>query len=63
MASISRLKPGQIVYDVRSKKPGDYYQVEIIDVGLDSVLASWNSNKPRRYYAQDLRRWRVSRPK
>ncbi len=71
MASIKRLKPGQVVYSIESHKMGNttittrsLYQVEIIEVNeeLGYVVASWNGNEPKRYFEHSIAKWRVKKP-
>lgn len=71
MATISRLKPGQVVYSIESRKMGNTtasikvpYEVEIIEVNEAEgfVMASWNNNKARKYYQESIARWRVKKP-
>lgn len=67
MATISKLKPGQTVWDVQRGKMGHttvstirVYAVRIIEVGDNFVIASWNSNQPQKYY--DVAKWKVNKP-
>lgn len=71
MAAISRLKAGQIVWDLQRKKAGNtstkldcLYQVKIIEVHLESsfVIASWNGNSPKRFNEKSVKKWRVVKP-
>ena len=69
MASINRLKPGQVVYDIQRQKMGNttvsrgvLYEVKILEVHEDFVLASWNSNKPQKYFLRSIQAWRVKKP-
>lgn len=69
MARLSKLKPGQIVYDVRNRRMGntmmrhkDVFEVRIIEVFEDYVLASWNKNPARMYYGTSMNGWKVKRP-
>ena len=73
MASISRLKPEQIVYDVTHHRMGNTTMstavvLEVRIIAVDPlgqwVDASWNHTTPRLYSANhpSLRRWRVSKP-
>jgi hypothetical protein len=71
MATISRLTPGQIVYDRHRYQMGNTtmsawgtWEVRIIEVHADKgwVLASWNGNRPQRYDTKAIAKWRVKRP-
>lgn len=72
MASINRLKPGQIVYEVRRSKcgnttvsRGNLYELKIIKVNLDEnyVIASWNGNPAQTYRERSIKKWKVKKPK
>ena len=72
MASINRLKPGQVVYEIRRQRMGNttvscgnLYKVKIIEVNKEKgyVIASWNSNIPEKFTERDIKHWRVSEPK
>ena len=72
MASINRLKPGQIVFSIESYKMGNtnirckgLWEVRIVEVNLERnfVIASWNGNPPRKFLPQDIKKWRVNEPK
>ena len=72
MASINRLKPGQIVFSIESYKMGNtnirckgLWEVRIVEVNLERnfVIASWNGNTPRKFLPQDIKKWRVNEPK
>lgn len=70
--SISTLKPGDVVFDARMEKMGNttmrrlsVWKVYIKEVDLENgkVLASWNGNTPRTYYARSGKLpWRRSDP-
>lgn len=69
MASINRLKPGQIVYSVIKQKMGrttisvgSLYTVLIKEVHEDYVIASWNGNPPHKYYLNEIKKWKVKKP-
>lgn len=69
MATISRLKPGQIVWRVLRRKMGnttvscgDLFQGKIVEVHEDHVIASWNGNKPEKFYPHQIKNWKVNRP-
>ena len=68
---IKDLTPGQIVYDVHSECMGNttmrsvgVWPIEIITVDPEGnwVEAGWNTNRPRRYYAGDVARWKAREP-
>jgi hypothetical protein len=72
MASINRLKPDQIVYEVRRQQMGRVkisygalYALKIIEVDIDNqkVFASWNGNPPQWYSERSFKKWRVNKPK
>lgn len=73
MATISRLQPGQIVWQVVRQKMGNtrstrgaLFSLKIIEVHIDAdppyVVASWNHNKPEQYYERSVKKWRVKKP-
>lgn len=71
MASIRSLELGQILYEVARQKMGNtsivrgvLYTVKIVDIDPEGkwVLASWNSNTPRRYNERQVRRWKIKKP-
>ena len=71
MASIKKLQPNQIVWDVQRTKMGNttatigsLYQVQITEVSLDTlkVLASWNRNPARWYDERSIKKWKVNKP-
>lgn len=69
MASISKLKPGQICYTVTRHKMGNttlstisVHHVRVIEVHEDHVVASWNSNAARKYFDRDVAKWKVNKP-
>lgn len=66
-----KLKPGMTVYDVCRYKMGNttlstvgVWDVKIISVDAEnkSVVASWNSNAPRVFFAHAATKWRAKRP-
>jgi hypothetical protein len=72
MAKISRMEPGQELYEVRRQKMGNttvsrgvLFRIRIIEVDPEGrwVLASWNSNPVCKYRQRDADAWRVSKPK
>lgn len=69
MASINRLKPGQVVFSIESYKMGNtnvrcrgLYEVRVVEIGDGFVIASWNGNAPQKFYETDIKKWRVKRP-
>ena len=71
MATISKLKPEQVVYERRRQKMGNttvsrtaLYSIRIIEVDSEGlfVMASWNGNTPRKYREVDVKKWLVSKP-
>jgi hypothetical protein len=63
MASLSRLKPGQIVYDVRKDRRGKMatFPVRIVHIfaDQDEVAASYNNNPVLMYSLRSIKRWRM----
>jgi hypothetical protein len=68
---IEKLKPGMMVYDVHRHKMGNtnmssvgIWCVYIIDVDIENqvVVASWNTNQPKKFYRRDWLKWRLKRP-
>ena len=71
MASINRLTPGQIVWDVKRMKQGNFkfaknvsYPVKILEVNKDEnyVVAKWYCEPPRKYYEVTFKKWKVKNP-
>lgn len=71
MATISKLKPEQVVYERRRQKMGNttvsrtaLYSIRIIEVDPEGqfVMASWNGNIPRKYREADVKKWLVNKP-
>lgn len=67
MATLSKLKPGDVLYDVHSRRAGNTttrvqseWQVRVIEVHDDYALCSWNGNPPDKYSDAELRRFRVT---
>ena len=68
MIRISSLKPGQILYDVRSERMGNttmrsvcVWLARIVTVNGSFFTASWNGNAPK-MYGEVPRSWRVKKP-
>jgi len=71
MAAISRLVPGQTVYEVVRQKCGNttasrgaLYSIKILAVDRDSktVIAAWNMNAPREYTERSIKKWKIKKP-
>lgn len=71
MATISKLKSEQVVYERRRQKMGNttvsrtaLYSIRIIEVDPEGqfVMAAWNGNIPRKYREADVKKWLVNKP-
>jgi hypothetical protein len=71
MATITKLQPDQIVWEIRRQKMGNTsvsrnakYGIRIVSVDLEkrTVTASWNGNPPRVYRERDIAKWKVKEP-
>ena len=71
MATIHRLVPGQIVYQITRQAMGNttvrrnvLYTIKIIEIDLDHgrVLISWNGNRPEWRTQRHVKAWRVRNP-
>ena len=71
MATISKLKVGQILYDKHKYTMGHttirtygLWEVEVceIDPNNEFILASWNGNKPQVMYENEVKKLRVKEP-
>lgn len=71
MASLDRINPGDVLYDVHREKMGNTtmsrtgcWEVRVISVDREkrTALCSWNSNRPTTYTEYRLKRLRRSRP-
>lgn len=71
MATLSRLKPGQVVYSVVSQRMGNTtirrkvcYTVKILAVDLPSkrVQISWNGNAPEWAGEHRAKGWKLKEP-
>ena len=67
MATLSKIKPGDVLYDAHSERAGNTtisrqceWEVHVTEVHDDHAMCSWNGNPPRRYDAHALKRLRVS---
>jgi hypothetical protein len=72
MATLKNLKPGQIVWSLEWGKAGNTtmreqrlysIKVESIDLEKETAIASWNSNPPRLFRLNSIKKWRVNKPK
>jgi hypothetical protein len=72
MATISKLKAGQVLWDKHKYKMGNttmttwgLWQVNVIEVDADGqwIFASWNGNKPKRMYSNEVKSLKVKEPK
>lgn len=72
MATISRLKPDQVLYTVTRQKMGNttisrgvLHRVVVKEIDPEGryVVASKNGNTARKYYERDVARWKVNEPK
>lgn len=71
--SINALKPGDVVFDAHKHQMGNTTMRELgvwrvvikeVDVPNNTVLASWNGNAPRKYWARNGKLpWRRTNPK
>lgn len=71
MASIKKLKVGQVLYTVSKSRAGNTMlrtvnvhevKVEEIDPEGHYVIARWNYNRPEKYRAGDVSTWKISKP-
>jgi hypothetical protein len=69
MATLNKLKPGDVLYDVHSHKMGNTtmstmgcWAVRVIEVHDNHIVASWNGNSAVRMNSMAVQRLRVSRP-
>jgi hypothetical protein len=69
--SIKALKPGDVVYDARMTRMGNttmrrlsVWEVRIVEVNESYVVARWNGNPAKNYYARAGKLpWRRTSPK
>lgn len=66
---ISSLKPGDKVWSVGKYKMGNtalstvgIHPVAVKEVCDTYVIASWNGNPPKRFYANAVSKWRKEKP-
>jgi hypothetical protein len=74
MAILKKLNPGQVVYEVRRETLGNttlkttrVTRIHILEVirgegTRGHVIASWNGNKARPFYAAAVLKWHVNKP-
>lgn len=69
MVQITSLKPGDIVWDVRKERAGNttmrrtaIRKVQIVEVHAEHVIASWNGNPARKFFAATVRGWKRNKP-
>jgi hypothetical protein len=75
--NIKNLQPGQTVWNVQRQKMGNttistvaIFPVRIVEVHpreegsmhSEYVLASWNGNRPERFYSRTIRSWKKTKP-
>lgn len=72
MATISRIKAGQVLYDKHRYTMGNttmkawgvwHVFVYEVDPNGEFIFASWNGNKPRKMSAKEVSKLRVKKPK
>lgn len=69
MVAFIALKAGDHLWESRRTRSAQakmsrvsWYKITVISVHDDHVIATWNTNPPRRYAPRDVRRWRRTRP-
>lgn len=71
MATISKIKAGQVLYDKHKYKMGNttmkawgVWPVFVKEVDPDGkfIIASWNGNKPRKMFEKEVSKLRVKEP-
>lgn len=71
MATIPSLKPGQTLYTVTQQKMGNttmsrqaVHPVKVVEVDPEGkfVVASWNCNPARKFFAAQVAKWKVNKP-
>jgi len=72
MATISRIKAGQVLYDKHKYKMGNTTMsrwglwkvfVKEVDVEGKYIIASWNGNPPHKMCEQQVKKLMVNKPK
>lgn len=71
MATLSKIKPGQILWSVIRRKMGNtsmstdsLHKVKVLEVDIEAgfALVSWNGNAPTKYYERQLKSLKVNEP-
>lgn len=70
MVALSSLKPEMVVYSVGRQRMGNTtisqtvcWPIRIVEVHDNgTVTASWNGNKPQKFYQSQIKQWRRSKP-
>jgi len=71
MASLNRLREGQVLYTVTRQKVGNttltraaVHPVRVVRVDLAArrVMASWNGNPERAFSESQVAKWKVTKP-
>ena len=71
MASMKKIKVGQVLYTVSSGRAGNtmlrtvhVHEVKIEEIDPEGrfVVARWNYNRPEKYWPRDVAGWKVSKP-
>lgn len=72
MASINKIKSGQVLFDKHKHRAGhttimieDVWPVYVVSVHKEEgyVIASWNGNKPEKFYENRIKGLYVKKPK
>lgn len=75
MARLEKVKPGQVLYTVTTHRLGNttlrtvsVHDVKVLEVhirnggGSDHAVASWNGNRPEKFYRGAVARWKTKKP-
>lgn len=71
ISDISKLQPGQTVWDAHTHRMGNTTQrtlgvwevrIESVDVEKQTVVGSWNNNPPEKFYRRSWSKWRLKKP-
>lgn len=69
MVTMTSLKEGDVVWSVSRQKMGRtsmmrtaVHSVRIHEVHEDHVVASWNGNRPKKFYPREIARWKRTKP-
>ena len=67
MAQLSKLKPGDVLWEVQRQRMGNtkaitqaLYQAVVTEVHADHAMISWNNNPPSKYF--DVKHLRTKKP-